>query len=370
MSRPTQDISETCRRELLALDVQCVFGDLLESCPEAVWPTGINERVIMSRTTPMIGHAWCYRHRKQCATRNVALNMTGTPCTDYSMANQSRQGIAGKTFPVLLWWSETVRRHKVPIFIHENVLQQPYEIFNDLFMGEYDILSLEISPGMVGFSLVERRRRYLLGLRKDSAELIADPRVVLQRAVACLSSTVTSPRHALMASFQEIRAEALEVCAARGLAPPVSVILGNSLEGLDLTCCLTERERESLEHYTWAYFGRFGHLPDNDPDCFFDLTDNAANRLTWSCVSGKIPTLRTGSSKCWSPCRKRWLTVNELLAVMGFPTYEPLARSMGVQTMEFQTRSQAKALLGNAMHAGVAGVAVLVCLSCVRLKPT
>ena len=50
------------------------------------------------------------------------------------------------------------------------------------------------------------------------------------------------------------------------------------------------------------------------------------------------------------------LTTKEKLAAMGFPVYERLSRAMGVPLLEFPDLKRAKQFLGNAMHAGSAGV--------------
>jgi len=292
--------------------------------------------------------------------------MTGTPCVDYSTANQFRMSLEGKTMPVLAWWAQTVLRLETPVWIHENVPQQPVEVFNVMLGSWYDIISLEVSPDMVGFGVIERKRRYILGLRKGSVEILADPQAVLKHVTQTLKGIRTRPRDALLASDEEVLTEVIELCSARRVQVPAAAMTCTALRQLDLRSLLTDRERRSLEDYEQAYFERFGHLSENDPDAFFNLGDNAGNRLTWSCVSGKLPTLRCSSGKVWSAYAKRWLTSLELLATMGFPTYEHLARSMGVAPMRFQNMAQARLFLGNAMHAAVAGVVVLVTFSCIR----
>lgn len=296
--------------------------------------------------------------------------MTGTPCTDYSAANNNRPGLHGKTLPVLLCWSQIIQRLGVPAWIHENVLGQPVDVLRGLFGADYDLRDFVLSPAMVGFALVERQRRYVLAIDKSKAEYVCDPAVLLNYITSNLKLISTEPRHAVLAPWEEVLHEARDLCRIRKIEWPAQLdaTASSAAATVDWSFVLTPRERESLQGFTCEYVRRFGMLPFADPNAFFYLGDNASYSLTWSCVSGRLPTLRTGRGLCWCPHIHRWLTVNEHLATMGFPTYPDLARSMGVSVLQFDDLSQARRFLGNAMHAGVAGVTLVVLLSCVRLK--
>lgn len=352
----------------MELDCSCVFGDLTELYGHAEWPAEVREKIKFSQVAPMYGFMWCDRHGRYCPLRQVTLDVTGTPCTDYSRANRARRGIYGDTFPVLLTWAQLVQRLQVPIWFHENVLGQPTEIFNMLYdTTRYRIFEFQICPAQVGFSLIERERRYLMGIDVRKVSLLADPTIVLQAVVETLSSLTTEPRHALLADLHEVAEEARNLCQRKDIDVPAGVNTWTSAQDVDLTMLLNPRERKSLKCYTQKYVARFGHDPESDANAFFYLGDNAHMRTTWSCVSGRLPTLRTSSGKLWSPCARRWLTHKELLAAMGFPTYPVLAQAMGVSIMEFDSVANARAFLGNAMHAGVAGVVIAVGLSCVKV---
>lgn len=352
----------------MQLDSTCIFGDLTDiAC--SFWPNDPRAKIQTAKTSPMRGHLYCYRHCRRCPLRHVDLDITGTPCTDYSLAHGQRMGILGKTFPVFLCWSQLIQRLEVPLWIHENVVQQPSELFRDVFDAEmYRIIHLEVSPDMVGFNLIARRRRYTVGINVKRAELIADPEEMLQFITGHLSNVQTQPKDALLADLPEILQEVQYVCDLRSMVLPDYVLQWTSVAQVDLSGFLNRREKESLEGYTLAYLQRFGSMPAHDQNAFFFLGDSAPSRLTWSCVSNKLPTLRRNGGRCWSPYARRWLTAKELLSAMGFPCYDSLAQAMGVPTMVFDSTERARTFLGNAMHAGAAGVVALVCLSCVRMR--
>lgn len=363
---PPKDSSAKCRDQLLHLDSACVFGDMTAACP-IDWPADPMAKIALAKASPMSGMLWCYRHHRYCPLRCTSLDVTGTPCVDYSLMSLSRKGIYGPTFPILVVWSELMQRLGVPIWFHENVLGQPRWVFDVLFDPcRYKIFDFEVTPEMVGFGLVERKRRYLMGVDTQRLQIVAHPGLVLDHVLQRLRQVRTRPEHALLASLSEVLREAALECSRRGMALPHHIASCNDLKNLDLTELLTEREHMSLHQFLAAYMNKYGHTPDRDPSAFFFLGDNASARCTWSCGSGKLPTLRCTAGKYWSAMAKRWLTPRELLATMGFPVYEPLAASMGVPEMTFESSAAARHFLGNAMHASVAGVVVTTGLCCVR----
>ena len=69
---------------------------------------------------------------------------------------------------------------------------------------------------------------------------------------------------------------------------------------------LNARERKAVSHALQAYRKKFHKDPMTDPDLVIFLGDNPAERLSWSAVSGRLPTLRMNRGKLYSPMRKRW----------------------------------------------------------------
>lgn len=352
------------------LGAEHIFGSMLELWTEA--PAGLPpaDTLQLLANAPMLPSMWCHRHFCHCPVvppaARIDFDMTGTPCTDYSSAG-SRQGWNGPTFPVLVTWAQHMIRARVPCWIHENVVAQPLWLLQLLLGEHYIIMPLNLSPKSVGFGLLERKRVYTLGVHKQEATLTANPYEVMQFVQGKLSRVQPQPKDCLMADIREIIQEAREVCELRGAQLPPGLEHATA-DNLDLSGLLTERERAAVIGFTHAYLERFGTDPAQDPNAVWFLGDNPSARLTWSCASGAIPTFRTNNGNMWLPARRRWLTNLEALSSMGFPVYEATARFMGVPLMTFESPGDARRFLGNAMHMGCAGVALIVCLSCVSLN--
>ena len=130
---------------------------------------------------------------------------------------------------------------------------------------------------------------------------------------------------------------------------------------------LNTRELQCLAIACAAYRNRFGTDPAEDEDLFLFLGDNAANRLTWSAVSGRIPTFRTGGGRMYGVARQCWLTPKDRLAALGFPVDGETALAMGVPVLPVQDSLRAASVAGNSFHFMSAAVVQLVVLSSFKL---
>ena len=108
---------------------------------------------------------------------------------------------------------------------------------------------------------------------------------------------------------------------------------------------------------------RFGSSASQGPDLILHLGDSAA-RGSWSAVSGRIPTFRTGGGKFWVANKNRWLTGREKMCALGLPVTVETAAAMGVPLLQVNDTSRAHAVSGNSMHFSTVGVIQLVALSC------
>ena len=84
-------------------------------------------------------------------------------------------------------------------------------------------------------------------------------------------------------------------------------------------------------------------------DVCYNLGDNPVNRLSWSVVSGRIPTFRLSPHIYFFPTANRWLSVLEKLSTMGWPVYPSLAQAANL-SLVLPSRQEARHMLGNAMH--------------------
>ena len=106
----------------------------------------------------------------------------------------------------------------------------------------------------------------------------------------------------------------------------------------------------------------------SDPDLVVHLGDNPENRLIWSAHSGRIPTLRRGSGKLYSPFLQRWMVPVEKLSALGFPVTKDTAVAMGVPMLPVADYLRASSVAGNSFHFSTAAVVQLVALSCYRMR--
>jgi hypothetical protein len=134
----------------------------------------------------------------------------------------------------------------------------------------------------------------------------------------------------------------------------------------DLFYLLTDREKKGVRDYGKAYKKRFKRKPELDKNLFVYLGDNPTNRLTWSAVSKKIPTLRMSGGKMWNMKARRWLTGREKLSSLGFPVTDDVASTMGVPPLPVRDTKRASSVAGNAMNFSSVAIMQLISLVCFR----
>jgi hypothetical protein len=175
-----------------------------------------------------------------------------------------------------------------------------------------------------------------------------------------IASERISPIDVYLADDAEVRNEELALGALRKRPP-----MPDYKQYRDLSYLLTPREI--------SYYRYFEHLREAQEtqrvasaDLVYHLGDNPAKRLAWSATSGSIPTFRRSCTICWAPSLRRWLTVREKLATMGWPTYPILASALDA-TVQTPSQDEGRLMVGNAMHLACVGVATLASLASVKL---
>ena len=127
-----------------------------------------------------------------------------------------------------------------------------------------------------------------------------------------------------------------------------------------------------------AYWQKFLALEPSKrcelPDLVVHLSDNPAGEsgwLTWSAVSGQIPTIRRSSGKFLSFHAGRHLILRELYLAMGYPTFPFAAQSAGVAYRVFSpsvTHADMRRALGNSFHAVQVGVFMSALLCSTQMR--
>lgn len=304
--------------------------------------------------------AFCCGHGAMCRLDRPDVDITGTPCQDFSPVGNHR-GPFGRQWPVFLAYCRVMLGLEVPILIHENVPQFWVELLEHFFGHAYFIFSIIMDCAEVGFALISRRRRYTIMYHKGHVRVTQNPHVVYGNIKLVMRSLHLSLQlsDCFLADMEEIKLEARPLCHLRGV--PMHMALQN------MTSLLTEHEQQRLAAYMALWLDRFGHDATTDQSAVFNLADNPdSGFVTWSGSSGRIPGLRTNGGKLWVPFLGRWLTTKEQLAAMGVPVYSSLAVAAQVPLVPVSPGPEAKLMLGNMMHIASVGTALLVAMACAQ----
>ena len=115
------------------------------------------------------------------------------------------------------------------------------------------------------------------------------------------------------------------------------------------------------------YTERYNKNPKNDPNLVIFLGDDAVSfNITWSAVSGAIPTYRNNAKHglFWSPYRSRFLTSREKLASMSWPVVQPIADGLGTPLLPTLDIVRAGDMAGRGMHLVSVTTQQVVALAC------
>ena len=303
--------------------------------------------------------AFCLGHGVHCQIPAADMDVTGTPCQDFSGCGNG-QADQGPQMAIFLLWCHIILSRQTAILVHENV-PEFWEALLHQHLGQcYWIYSCVMDCGEVGFRLMSRKRRYTIMYYKTKCRPLCHPvdlyMHLADRMQASLGHWQSQIWHCFLADCAEVAVEIGPLALKAGLS------VAYAME--DMSRLLSVGELARLHAYVVAWIARFQQNPCFCPWAIFNLRDNPqAGWCTWSAVGGRIPCLRTGSQKLWSPYLNRWLTNKELLAAMGVPVYAQLANAAGVPLVEVSPGPDAWHMLGNMMHIASVGTAMFVALA-------
>ena len=351
---------------------KCCFAETKDCDPRCQWalkkylnPTGLGVAHVFTdlgefgRSMP----PYCVGHGRHCWVPQVDVDMTGTPCQDFSQQGH-REGPQGKQMWVFLAWVAAVLASDAAVVIHENVPQFWVELLVQHLGMKYHIYSMLVDCNDMGFGLISRQRRYSILYHKLKTNVRHSPVAVYgmlrQKCNSHMHRLACTPMDCFLASPDEVAGEM--AMAAQSKNMPLHAAL--ACPGL----LFSPSEASHLEFYIMAWTSKYGSHPMFCPWAVFNLGDNPAKGyLTWSAASGKIPGLRTGGHKLWVPWLGRWLTALELLGAMGLPVYPELAEAARVKQWTVQPGVNPRHMLGNMMHVSSAGAVLAVALACVQI---
>jgi C-5 cytosine-specific DNA methylase len=364
-----QDVDTRCQRALKQLlnpdghqqgHVFCDLWDMVSGQhvpPGMAMPLGQLQSYIGQ--LPLSTAAFCVGHGRMCRFASADLDTTGTPCQDFSGCG-GQAAANGPQMAIFLLWCHLMLARQTAILVHENVPEFWASLLDSFLGHSYWIFTMVIDCADVGFYLISRKRRYTIMYHKAKCRLCWDPRGLYTLLTEAMQSSVghwnSQISDCFLADYEEIATEVATAAARAGISVQLAM--------QDLSCLLTPGELARLSAYITAWIQRFGHHPSSCPWAIFNLRDNPeAGWLTWSACSRRIPGLRTGQQRLWSPFLHRWLTCKELLAAMGVPVYPQLAMQAGMAMIHVAPGPDAWHMLGNMMHIASVGTAMFVALA-------
>lgn len=179
-----------------------MFGDMLEIPQLQSWDENwcYYQKWRAISQAPISKYMMCHRCNKHCPLRSGDVDITGTPCTDYSKGNAYRRLWEGPTVHIWLIWCTFHRRHHTPIMIHENVTGFPVMLALANMSDMYNVHVLYCSPKRVGYQMVARDRQFIVFIHRTKATVLRNLSATLDFVCGKLTSrAVTQPCHALVA---------------------------------------------------------------------------------------------------------------------------------------------------------------------------
>lgn len=193
----------------------------------------------------------CLKHRLWCKCRKYEphapflsndLEVTGTPCQDYSPMG-SRNGIFGKQFIIFITWVKVCKHQRPKIIVHENVPQFPVTLLHEYFSDDYWIFCIETDAQDLGLYAMSRPRSYAIMYDKLQINVLRNP----SELFAHLSQFVRAfsycgnPNDLFVSNIDDLRMEMLPLALERGLDIEQAL--------LDWTLFLTVEEKVRLQGY-------------------------------------------------------------------------------------------------------------------------
>jgi len=223
----------------------------------------------------------------------------------------------------------------------------------------YFIDEVYLDASEIGYEFLSRERQFLIFRHKTKTSSITD----LSAMVAYVKARMYvsgDPSDVLVASNDELHEELWHHCNEKKVAfDPTQ----RSWE-----YALIASHHRYLKQYENDYKLRFQRDPKTVPALVFNLGDNPENRYSWSAISNRLPTYRTGNTLYYFPHAGRWLTNREKLASMGFPIYDFVAAKYMVPRLMIEDRNEVGWMLGNAMHLASITTIVVCALASVSIK--
>ena len=325
--------NKECRDELQCLlhPPSTLFGNIMDFASESLKGSYNDMMAAKSLTFEKIRHAvfspgavvrqaYCVRSRTVKVHAWAWLSIGGHPCTDYSSQGSLKKE-DGITAIYFLVWAALQLLILPHVIVSENVANYPERVLRSVFEQFYDISSTVLKNTTFGNALSRTRRFTVMTLRT---------RVSLSRPLSMISDTFKRRICAhtledyLVASHDELNSElqwasSREGSGAFNSCGPSPTVSADPSDLMVFESCLASYEKKHLSS--------FRELASRaaSPGSVFALSQNPEQRPQQS-RNGILQCIFAEVHLLWHEQRRRWYTVRELLAAMGFPVYQDLQR--------------------------------------------
>ena len=285
----------------------------------------------------------CARHGQLCTLGAADLDITGTPCQDWSGLGL-RSGVFGSRFSIFLGWVHWILFSQPPVVIHENVREFDPTVLARYLAHAYHICLIECDCAETGMYALSRRRSYAVLYHKLKVRVLTHPAwayCIISEAIVCSGSVCRSILSLFTATSEDIRDELAPLCIQKGVAVDAGVACPWVL--------LSASEKQRLQLYIRMWQQTYGYDPALTPNAVFNLQDNPTARNTHSGASFRIPCPRTGGGKLWSCYKQRWLLPKELMSAFGIPVHPEHAAVAAVPTFALPENVSYSAVIGHSL---------------------
>ena len=264
----------------------------------------------------VVRQAFCVRSQTVKVHEWAWLSIGGHPCTDYSSQGSLKKE-DGVTAIYFLVWAALQLLVLPHVIVSENVANYPERVLRSVFERVYDISSTVIKNTTFGNALSRTRRFTIMTLRT---------KVSLSRPLSMLAETFKRRIGAhtlddyLVAGPEELNSELAWAASREGSGSynscaPTPTVNADPTDSMVFERCLASYETKHLASYRQL----------TAPGSVFALSQNAEHRPQQS-KNGILQCIIAECNLLWHEQRRRWYTVRELLAVIGFPVYQDLQR--------------------------------------------
>lgn len=142
---------------------------------------------------------------------------------------------------------------------------------------------------------------------------------------------------------------------------------GDTVKTSNLSYLLCPREKEAIKRVKQLHMQKKGYAALKNPELFVYLADSQTSHVTWSAMSGRIPTLRCKNALMWHVPSNSWLTNRGKLLSLGFPASPDTAAAMGTPMVPILDPAHAGKIAGNSFHFSTIGVIQMLALGCFKV---